>query len=271
MLLTTTQGRLINCQVFVDEESLKLDEVVLEPPKRYLSSLTSYFVGGDDSETNFHYIASDTRNKTKAHLYVFGERSINIWTLSTDGADLWKINVQNAFMKNVNNLGEIKRFKIIAQEVIEGAFEIDKILNVVIQIYCQRDRASKDFIVLYYLFRINVNPETKKYIDYMPGQLCEPKSYRVQEDDLNCLVCTNEGEVTYVFMCYETYTLCYNVFSNQIEENQIDVRIIGHGINVEKVRTFMLFADRDILIFSLLREMTFKNLMKFYLKEVEEN
>lgn len=88
---------------------------------------------------------------------------------------------------------------------------------------------------------------------------------------MKCLVVTNEGNMTYVFLCYQNHTLCYNVFSDHIEEDDIDVRIIGHGIIMDKVRNFLLYADRDIIIFSLLREQTLSSLMKFYLKEIEAN
>jgi hypothetical protein len=201
----------------------------------------------------------------------FGNRSINVWTLTSDGTEHWSINVHHSFLKNDTKAGDIQKFRIIGEEIVNGISEKDMIVNLVVQIVSCKDRGSKEHFVLYYLYRISINFETQKYIDFTPGQLSEPMGYAYTEESVKCLVVTNEGNMTYVFLCYPDHTLCYNVFSDHIEENDIDVRIIGHGIILDKVRNFLLFADRDIIIFSLLREQSLNSLMKFYLKEIEAN
>jgi hypothetical protein len=60
LLISTTKGRLINAQILVSEDDLLIDELVIRPPKRYLNSLTSFFVGNNELETNYHSLHSVT-------------------------------------------------------------------------------------------------------------------------------------------------------------------------------------------------------------------
>jgi hypothetical protein len=206
LVLATSKGRLITAQIFIDEDVLKLDEILIEEPKRLVSSLTSFFTGGGDEETNFHQIYSDVSDKNNAILYVIGERRINIWKLSTNGADLWKINVLNIFHKNVQIQGEIHTFKIVGQEIVNGEEGDEPIINCCVQIV-YRGNKSNGFLVSYHLIRLVLDIDAKKCTEFIsPSPLTEEKSYNAKDDDVKCLVCSNTGTVTYIFICYEDYT-----------------------------------------------------------------
>lgn len=84
-------------------------------------------------------------------------------------------------------------------------------------------------------------------------------------------MCTNQGTMTYVFLCYETNTICINVFNDHLEEEELSVRVIGYGIMKDNVKYFFLYIDKEIIMFSLLRDYNFGTLKKFYLEDVEKN
>lgn len=270
LIIGTTTGRIINTQILIEEDLLQITELVIEQPKRMLSSLTSFFSSGNTEDTNIHYITSDTKSKDTAYIFTFNDKSLNVWTLSGQGPVLWRINVESVFKKYEVGAGDVQRFRVIGQEVLDRTHEDDTMVNMVIQVVT-RNSSSPHYFVLYYILRININLETQKYVDFEPGQLSEAKEYTQLADEVNCLVCTNEGSVTYIFICYNDSTHCINVFSDHIDEELINVRIIGHGILHENVRYFLLYGDREILSFSLLREQSFKQLMRYHLKDIEES
>ena len=270
LIIATTNGRLLNCQMYVDEDSLNVEELVVEAPKRLYTSLTSFFTGGNIEETNFHSIHSDASNRNSAYLFAFGERSLNVWTLTTNGTELWRVNIENIFRKNDQSAGDICWFKIIGEEVIEGTKPENKILILVIQIVSRKNGQSNSYQALYYELRLTIDIHAQNTEAYTPTQLSSAKPYTQQEDEVKCLVCSNDGTMTYIFLCYEHSTSCFSIFSDHYDEDVVDVRVMGHGIMFEKVRNFLLFVDREIMMFSLLREHSFKGLMKYYLKEVEE-
>ena len=127
-------------------------------------------------------------------------------------------------------------------------------------------------ICVYYYFPLHINVIAQTYKGYEPIKLRED-DYNMKEDQVKCLVCSNESDSTYVFLCYPTETRCLNLVKDEMIENHLELNVLGYGtmINNNKVRTFLLFINNEILSFSLLREMSFEKLVRSYLTEIEEN
>lgn len=119
--------------------------------------------------------------------------------------------------------------------------------------------------------RYSIDIQKKSYQDFPTDALMDAeKEFKSEDEDVKCLVISNIGTVTYVFFCYQNTTRIMNLFSEEIEMSNLQARIIGNGVMLGKVRNFLLFSDREIIIFSLIRECNFKTLNKFYLKEIEK-
>ena len=127
-------------------------------------------------------------------------------------------------------------------------------------------------ICVYYYFPLHINVIAQTYKGYEPIKLRED-DYNMKEDQVKCLVCSNESDSTYVFLCYPTETRCLSLVKDEMIENHLELNVLGYGtmINNNKVRTFLLFINNEILSFSLLREMSFEKLVRSYLTEIEEN
>lgn len=271
LVLATTNGRVLTVQFSIGEDYLKLDELVLETPKRFFKPLTSFFTSTDAQETKIHKIYSEDKLKNKAIIYTIGEKTIQVWTLSNDHTDMWKINVLNSVQQTKSIPGEIMSFRIIGDEIIERDEENAPIFNIIAQVVYKRQNSSK-FYTQYYLVRFSIDAEKKTYQDFPTDPLFEgEKELKHEDEEVKCLVVSNIGTVTYVFFCYPTNTRVLNLFREEIEISNLQARIIGSGIMIEKVRNFLLFSDREIIIFSLIRECSFKTLNKFYLKEIEKS
>ena len=62
LVIATSKGKFINTQVHIDEGTLNLQEIVLQAPKKFMSSITTFFSGSDIEETDFHQIYFDLRD-----------------------------------------------------------------------------------------------------------------------------------------------------------------------------------------------------------------
>ncbi|CAI2384256.1 unnamed protein product [Moneuplotes crassus] len=271
VVFTTTNGKTVTAQLLMDEDFLKLDELVLEPPKKFFKPLTSFFTSKEEEETNVHKIYSETHLKNKLVLYTIGEKIITIWGITTEGTDVWSINVQNCVKRYKSIPGEILTFKIIGDEIIEREVDTDPIMNILVQVVYKKYDSEKHY-TQYLLLRYSIDTEAKRFRDFPTDPLLEAeKEFKQEDEQVKCLVVTNIGTVTYIFLCFPTHTRVMNLFSEDIEMCNLKARIIGGGILIDKnVRNYLLFSDREIIIFSLIREHSFKTLNKFFLKEIEK-
>ena len=104
----------------------------------------------------------------------------------------------------------------------------------------------------------------------MTQLLTDVKLYS-KEDNVKCLVWSNDSTMTYVFLIYANKAIWINVFDNDLKQDEIDFKIIGYGMMENRVKNFLLYFDTDIKIFSLLREQEYKILAKNYLEDIEKN
>ena len=150
--VATSIGRIVHIHAYIDDEAFSLEEQVIEAPKRFYSSLTSFFTGGNIAETNFHKIHSDTNDKDSHNTYLmwFGEKSVNIWTLSQNAPHLWRLDVDYIFKKDDHEAGDIREFKIIGEEVGISDEKDSRSLTLVVQTLSRWNEKRKE--LLYILF-----------------------------------------------------------------------------------------------------------------------
>lgn len=269
-IIGTSETRLIAVQISISESKFSVNENLIEAPRRFFSPLTKLFTGGDVAETRFKSIQSFKIDRNNTWIVWFGLTTCQTWILSSAGNKLWRLNIENIFKKNNNETDEIKSFEIIGEELIDSDKPSDKILNIVIKLHINPSENLKNVYISYYILRMFIDTSAQHYEAYMPVKLFDEK-YSESNDLTKCIICSNESDTSYVFICYQNKTKWLSIFSHEYTETSIEARILGHGVMIDKVRNCLLFIDNEILSFSLLREQCFEQLMRYYLSEIEEN
>ena len=266
----TTTGRLITFHVYIDEETLSVEERVIEAPKKLFSSLTNFLTGGIIEESNFHRIQSDLKDDNTC-LFCFGAKSINVWTLSSNAHNLWRINIEQIFRGGDHEAGEIKEFNIIGEEVTPSDEKYSRLLTLIVQIKSWRNENEKNFYTFHFIMKLGIDLQKQTYEIKMVEQLIDANPYSKDDENVKCLVCSNDSSMTYVFLIYEERAKWINVFDKDMSEDLIDYTILGYGLMENRVKNFLLYFGTDIKIFSLLREQRFELLAKNYLQDIEHN
>lgn len=197
--ITTSSGRLIMLHAYVDEETLSLEESVIEAPKKFYSSLTSFFTGGIIDETNFHRIQSDLKDKSTL-LLCFGMKSVSVWTQISNAPNLWRINVEQIFRSNNHEAGDIVEFKIIGEEVTAGEDKDSRSLTLIVQTTSRTNEKEKSYYTLHFIMKLDIDLQKQTYDFKNSELLTDAKLYSKEDEDVKCLVCSNDCKMTYVFL-----------------------------------------------------------------------
>jgi hypothetical protein len=146
----------------------------------------------------------------------------------------------------------------------------EKEVNLIVKVITKEDDTAASVYSIIYLMDIMIYPYDQNTEIKKITRLVQKAESRA-ENEVKCLVCSNDRKTTYVFLCYEKETHHLSIFPEEVHEGIIEMRVIGSGIKTGRVNNYLLFIDSEIINFSLFKDLSFNYLMKYFLTEIEEN
>lgn len=168
VMIQTNAGHLIKAEIYVDEETISVEELLIEKQTGYIGSLTSYFTGSQLQDVTCHNLKSETIDDETINVFNFGDKALTIWSISPTDTNNWIINLETTFRKNHRIAGELHDFRIIGEEIVDGNSKDQKIINFVFRAVVTGGEKNPVMQCQIWFMRIFVDTKDKTFESYSP-------------------------------------------------------------------------------------------------------